>query len=371
MLHIIKIPASLIRGGTSKGIFFQEKDLPKASDQRDELLLSIMGSPDPTGMQLNGVGGGLSSTSKVALISKSSRPDIDVDYLFGQVSLTKPEIDWDGSCGNLAAAVGLFAMNEGLIQAEKDGSAHIRVWQVNLGYKIHLSIPSDDESTFISIPGVPGKRVPIYVEFIDPSGGQSLLPDGKPVHLLTLPSQKQIETTLILGANPTIFVRAVDLNLSGKELPEQVDFKKLEPLIQHLSLQAAAIMKIPCNAALRVAWVSSSADHVTSDGVKIYKNEAAIMSRISTEGRVHHAYTGTGVINLSCAAKIPGTIPFQTVQEAGLGTNSNSPVAIAHPTGVMLVNAKVSCDPVSKKWIAESSGFIRTAKIIFVGNAYV
>ncbi|HLX54193.1 MAG TPA: PrpF domain-containing protein, partial [Aquella sp.] len=218
---MIKVKAALIRGGTSKGLFFNESDLPADNAKRDQLLLSIMGSPDPSGMQLNGVGGGISSTSKVVLIKKSEKQNIDVDYLFGQVSTTKAKIDWAGSCGNLAAAVGLYAINNGLTQLNNDGSTCIRVWQVNLGYAINVHFPQNSETNLISIPGVPGVGRPIYVEFLNPSGGRSLLPKNQPIHLLELPSGKIIQSTLILGANPTIFVKAVDLGLLGNELPNQ------------------------------------------------------------------------------------------------------------------------------------------------------
>lgn len=348
-----KIPASLIRGGTSKGLFFNEADLPPAGAKRDQVLLSIMGSPDPSGMQLNGMGGGISSTSKVALIQKSNRSRMDVDYLFGQVNLTEPKIDWEGSCGNLAAAVGLYAVNAGLVKANPDGSARVKVWQVNLGYEICINIPPKNCKDLISIPGVPGVGLPIYVEFVDPSGGESLLPDNQPIHNLTLPSGKMIPVTLILGANPTLFVKAADLGLSGEEVPADIDFGKLEPVIHHLGKQGADIMKIPYNAAVRVAWLAPS-----------IHPEISLYSRISTEGRVHHAHTGTGAINLACAARIPGTIPFQMVKD------QSRAVSISHPTGMMQVDSKVVCDA-SGKWIAQSSGFVRTAKIIMVGDVYV
>jgi len=352
--------AALIRGGTSKGLFFNSKDLPSVQEERDAFLLSVMGSPDPSHMQLNGVGGGISSTSKVAIISPSAHPNIDVDYLFGQVSLTEPKIDWEGSCGNLATAVGLYALNSGLVKSNPDGSAKVRVWQVNLGYEIRVNIPPENipPEDLISIPGVPGLSRPIYVEFIDPSGGESLLPNNQPIHILKLPSGKTIPATLILGANPTIFVRAMDLDLglSGGELPEEIDFQKLSPIIDHLGQQGADIMGIPYNAAVRLAWVSAPKNNNSN-------TSASIVSRISTEGRVHHAHTGTGAINLACAARIPGTIPFEIIKD------QNKSISIIHPTGIMQVDAKVICNEAGK-WIGLSSGFVRTAKIIMKGEVY-
>lgn len=370
MVKIKRIPATLIRGGTSKGLFFDENDLPSNQEERDKLLLAIMGSPDPTGMQLNGMGGGISSTSKVAIISRSKRSKIDINYLFGQVDLREPKIDWQGGCGNLAAAAGLFAIEKGFVKTEPDGSAKISIWQANLNHEICLEIASsENERDLISIPGVPGKSAAIYVEFIHPN--DSLIPGKKPIHIFSLPNGQKIEGTIIQGVNPTIFVKAFDLGLSGKELPEEIDFKKLGPIIKALSIEGASIMQIPYSSAIRVAWVAPPVDYTTSDGVKISKKETDILSRISTEGRVHHAHTGTGAINLACAMKIPHSIPFQMMSDPQMSQNQNFPVRIGHPKGVILVNAKVVFDDRLKTWVALSSGFMRTAKILMVGKVCI
>ncbi len=361
-----KIRASLIRGGTSKGLFLNEDDLPKNEKERDSLLLSIMGSPDPSGMQLNGLGGGISSTSKVALISRSGRKNMDVNYLFGQVSLKEPKIDWHGSCGNLSAAVALYAVNEKIVPTCSDGSAQVNIWQANLGYEIHAKIyPPNDQNHWISIPGVPGKSPAIYVDFISPS--TSLLPNDQPLHIIHLPDGKKIEATLICGANPTIFVNASAMNLVGDELPGKIDFQKIEKLIQNICIEGAKIMQVHYTPAMRVAWVSSPKDHTDSNGSFISAADCDILSRISTEGRIHHAHTGTGAVNLACAAKIPETIPYKIVK----GRSNSSPLRIAHPLGVMQVDADVIKDGKTGKWIALSSGFMRTAKILMVGEAYV
>ncbi|HSX03623.1 MAG TPA: PrpF domain-containing protein [Rhabdochlamydiaceae bacterium] len=359
-----KIRASLIRGGTSKGLFLNEDDLPKNSKQRDSLLLSIMGSPDSTGMQLDGLGGGISSTSKVALISKSGRKNIHINYLFGQVSLTNPKIDWSGSCGNLVAGVALYAINESLVKPNKDGSAQISIWQANLNHEIHVKVYPPIEENLISIPGVPGKSFAIYVDFINPS--PSLLPENKPIHILTLPNGKKIEATLISGANPTIFVNATDLGLAGDELPKNLDFKKIELLINALSFQGTQIMNIPNSLAVRVAWVSPPKDCRTSDDFNIKANECDLLSRIATEGRIHHAYTGTGAINLACAVKIPNSIPNKIVKNKA----NSKPLRIAHPMGVMLVDANIVQDPKTRHWIATNAGFMRTARILMQGVVY-
>lgn len=359
------IRATLMRGGTSKGLFLNPIDLPSTISERDNLLLSIMGSPDATGMQLNGIGGGISSTSKVALISKSKRPNIDVDYLFGHVYIKEPYINWSGSCGNLAAAVGLYAINNGFAQLNDDGSCCVKVWQVNLGYEIHVHIPKFVKDNLVSIPGVPGQENPIYVEFLDPSAGNSILPNNKPIHFLNLPSGKTIPTTLILGANPTIFLYAKDLGLQGHELPDEIDFTRLDPIITSLSQQGALIMGIKYNPSIRVSWLAEPLDYKTSDGNLILQEKYTLLGRISTENRVHHAFTGTGAINLACAAKIPGTIPFNIINN---NLNKN-PISIGHPQGIIQVDANVEYNT-SEKWVIKSSGFIRTAKTIMSGHVY-
>jgi 2-methylaconitate cis-trans-isomerase PrpF len=359
------IRASLIRGGTSKGVFISEEILPKDKRERDLLLLSIMGSPDPSGKQLDGLGGGISSTSKVALIRQSDRTDCDVNYLFGQVSLKEPKIDWNGSCGNLAAAVALYALEEGIVQTHRNGSAQINIWQENLGYKIQANVYSpEDKNNWISIPGVPGKGLAIYLNFMIPS--TSLLPHNQPIHKLALPNQKEIDATLICGANPTIFIHACDIGLNGRELPEELDYQKLEPIIKSLCFQAVKIMQIPYTSSMRVAWLASPENYITSDGVKISSADYDICSRISTEGRVHHAHTGTGAVNLAYAAKIPETIPYKFMKERVEAT----PLRIAHPLGVMCVDAEVIKDSKTHLWIALSSGMMRTGRILMTGDAY-
>ena len=368
MNTILKLPAALIRGGTSKGLFFEENDLPSAGEKRDALLLKIMGSPDSTAMQLNGMGGGISSTSKVALISKSKRPNIDINYLFGQVSLKEPSIDWQGSCGNLAAAAGLYAINKGYVKTNNDGSAKVKIWQANLGHEIHLDMLSPAiESNLINIPGVPGKSAGIFVDFISP--GDSLIPDGKPVHDLILSNGRKIAATLILGANPTIFINPAELELSGKELAKEIDFKKIEHLINAIAMAGAAIMNIPYTPAIRVSWITEAEDYTTVDDIFIEQNSTDILARISAEGRVHHAYTGTGAINLACAAKIPDSIPFNIIKAKR--QSKDAPIKIGHPAGVMQVNAEVVFDPSKDNWIALRSGFMRTAKILMIGDVYV
>ncbi len=367
MNKIRKIPAIFMRGGTSKGLFINEALLPPAGKVRDEMLLAMMGSPDPSGMQLNGMGCGISSTSKIALISKAKDPNFDVNYLFGQVNLSKPLIDWEGSCGNLASAVGLLAVQENYVKPEKDGSAKVRVWQSNLKHGMCIHVSADTANNLISIPGVPGKSSSIYVEFIDPGHGKSLIPHNKPIHVITLPDGKKIEATLMRSANPTIFVNAKDLGLENKETPIQINFANYEHTFQVICEQGAAIMEVPYTPAVRVAWLSPAKAYQTAEGEMIDQAEIDLISLIATEGRVHHAHTGTGAINLACAAKIPGTVPEQIIQLK----DKALPIRIGHPKGIMAVNANVVFDPTTEQWQALSSGFLRTAKILMKGDVYL
>lgn len=367
-----KIPALFIRGGTSKGLFFNEQDLPPIGKQRDDLLIAIMGGPDPTGMQLNGMGGGISSTSKVVIISRSDKPDIDVNYLFGQVNLTHAEIDWTGSCGNLAAAVGLYVLHHNIVKPVADGSAIVRVWQVNLQQEItlHLSSP-DNIANFISIPGVPGYGAGISVEFKESDTEHSLLPGGNVVHQLSLPGGKKVDATLIFAANPTIFIRAKDIGLNGAELPAEINYDRIKDTFEQLGRAGAAIMQIPYTPAVRVAWLSPPTNYLTNEKVAINREDIDIISRITTEGRVHHAHTGSGAINLACAAHIPGTIPAQILEQNKHKYDKNSAIRIGHPKGVMQVNAHVIWDKTKEKWRMQSGGFLRTAKILMAGDVYL
>lgn len=368
-MNILKIPATLLRGGTSKGLFFETAVLPPPGEARDQCLLKIMGSPDAAGMQLDGMGGGISSTSKVAIIQRSQKAGIDIEYLFGQVSIKNKGIDWQGSCGNLAAAAGLYAVAKGYVKAHEDGSARINIWQANLGHEIHVDIFSNDEKNLITLPGVSGKYPAIAVNFLNPA--KPLMPNGRPLHTLHMPNGQSITATLINGANPTIFVKAVDLSLTSNQLPSEINFAKLQPIIESLCRAGAEIMSIPFTSAIRLCWLASAAAYTTSDENFINEEAMDIQARISTEGRVHHALTGTGAINLACAANIPGSIPFEIIYGQN-ETESRKPfIRIAHPTGVMQVNAAVLFDEDQNNWIAPSSGFIRTARLLMDGVVFL
>lgn len=366
-----RIPAALLRGGTSKGLFFHARDLPPHGTERDALLLAAVGSPDPYGMQLNGVGGGISSTSKVAIVSSSTRPGIDVDYLFAQVSIKDRHVDWSGSCGNIASGVGLFAAFEGLLKSEpEDVAREVRVWQVNQEYEMVLQLAPglfEQECTGLEqVPGVGGKEPPIYVELNEPHDGKLLLPSGNVIDSLPLPGGGTAEATLVTPGNPTIFVHASVAGLNGAELPGQMDFPALLPLIDHLRTVAAPLMGIEVSDALRVAFLTGRTTYTTSSGEQVDASRTHLLSRISAPGRIHHAHTGTGAIALSCAAQIEGSVPWKCLDRppcAGAALN------IGHPGGVMPVRSTVT--HTGGLWHASQAGFLRTARYLMRGEVFV
>jgi len=360
----LAIPVVLMRGGTSKGVFVMEEDIPK--EDRDKILLRMMGSPDPTRRQLDGLGGGISSTSKVGIMSKRDGMAV---YNFGQVSLDKNEVDWSGSCGNLAAAAGLFAIEQELYNAEDlerpKGSGDlvsVPVWQENSEQLLNLRVPfKNQEKHLASISGVPGLSPKVYVETIDPCKGKvPFLPSGNATDALKTLNGKEIEATLVVGANPTIFVRSSDFGLS--DINVKHNFEKLKPEIDHLMRQGSKIMKKPVSAATRVCMISCPTRYTTTGGEALSENSHDIQSRISTEGRIHHAHTVTGALNLAMAAEIEGTLPHKTKKH---GNSTSGHIRIGNPAGVMTVFAKVD----GRKPL--SAGLMRTARTLSCGLAFI
>eukprot|EP00929_Paragymnodinium_shiwhaense_P014602 TRINITY_DN122529_c0_g1_i1.p1 TRINITY_DN122529_c0_g1~~TRINITY_DN122529_c0_g1_i1.p1 ORF type:complete len:400 (+),score=82.23 TRINITY_DN122529_c0_g1_i1:130-1329(+) len=389
------VRAAWIRGGTSKGLFFQAADLPPPGRARDQIILAALGSPDKTGMQLNGLGGGISSTSKVAVISRSGKEHFDVDYLFGQVGIKDRHIDWSGNCGNLAAGAGLFALVEGLIEVEKAAAAakeagvnghRLNVWQANHehGMSIHFApgvvgeggdatsracgMPHDDSLEVIEVGGVGGREPPIYVEMSEPHGKRPLLPTGNVIDTLELPDGSPIEATLVTAGNPVCFVRASGVGLAGTELPADMDYDVILPLVEHLRSAAAPLFGIPKSDAMRVAFVSEPQTYKTASGDEVAE-EAHILSRISTPGRIHHAHTGTGAIALSCASRVEGSVPWQCIP-ADRRPAVGKTLCIGHPGGTMEVVANVVKDD-ERGWHATGAGFIRTARYLMRGTVFV
>ncbi len=329
----IKIPATYMRGGTSKGVFFRLQDLPAAAQQpgaaRDALLLRVIGSPDPYGKQIDGMGGATSSTSKTVILSKSERPEHDVDYLFGQVSIDKPFVDWSGNCGNLSAAVGSFAIASGLVDAARvphNGMATVRIWQANIGKTIIAHVPITDgavqETGGFELDGVTFPAAEVQLEFLDPAaeeegGGGAMFPTGNLVDDLDVPGLGTLRATMINAGIPTIFVNAEAIGYKGTELQETIngDPKALamfESIRAHGAVRMGLIRHVD-EAATRqhtpkVAFVARPASYAASSGKQVAAADIDLLVRALSMGKLHHAMMGTAAVAIGTAAAIPGTL---------------------------------------------------------------
>lgn len=370
----IRIPAVYMRGGTSKGVFFLSSDLPADPEVRDRLLLRIVGSPDRYGKHIDGMGGATSSTSKVVLIAPSSRPDCDVDYLFGAVSVDRPVIDWSGNCGNLSAAVGPFAIHSGLVKAPLDGMATIRIWQANIRRQIVAHVPMRDggvqESGDFELDGVSFPGAEICLEFLDPAAAGQLLPAGGPLDTLSVPGIGDLPATLIDAGNPTIFIHASALGLKGTELPAEVN-RNPELLARAEAIRAAGAVAMGLAASLeeastrrphtpKLALVSAPADYVASDGRRVPSQAIQLVARIFSMGQLHHAMTGTGAVALAAAAAVPGTV----VREVAAPVE-NGQLCFGHPSGSLRVGAETRQN--GDQWIIDKVIMSRSARILMEG----
>ncbi|TXD85711.1 2-methylaconitate cis-trans isomerase PrpF, partial [Ralstonia pseudosolanacearum] len=318
----IRIPATYMRGGTSKGVFFRLQDLPAAAQvpgaARDALLLRVIGSPDPYGKQIDGMGGATSSTSKTVILSKSARPDHDVDYLFGQVSIDKPFVDWSGNCGNLSAAVGPFAISNGLVDAGRiphNGVATVRIWQANISKTIVAHVPiahgAVQETGDFELDGVTFPAAEVQLEFLDPAaeedgdGGGAMFPTGNLVDDLDVPGIGTLKATLINAGIPTIFVDAASIGYTGTELQDAIngDPKALamfETLRAHGAVRMGLIRHVD-EAATRqhtpkVAFVAPPRDYVASSGKRVDAGDVDLLVRAMSMGKLHHAMMGTAAV---------------------------------------------------------------------------
>ena len=357
----LRIPAVYMRGGTSKGVFFLAQDLPADPRQRDRLLMRVIGSPDRYGKHTDGMGGATSSTSKVVILSKSQRPDCDVDYRFGQVSIDAPVIDWSGNCGNLSAAVGAFAISSGLVDAPADGSATVRIWQVNIQKKIVNHVPMQggevQEQGDFELDGVAFPAAEVRLEFLDPAddaesnragqaGGGATFPTGNHIDVLDVPGVGKVEATLINAGNPTVFVDAASLGLKGTELQGDVNGDKAllarAEAVRALATVAMGDAGTPEEATAKrphtpkLAFVAKPAGYTASDGRSVAASSIDMLARIFSMGVLHHAMTGTGAVAIAAAAAIPGTIVHR-VAPAG----ADGRVRFGHPSGTLRVGAEV------------------------------
>ena len=377
----LKIPATYMRGGTSKGIFFSCQDLPKAAQVpgkiRDAILLSVIGSPDPYGKQTDGMGGGTSSTSKTVIISKSDKADHDVDYLFGQVSIDKAFIDWSGNCGNLSAAVGAFAIHARLIDSAmlpKNGVVTVRIWQVNIGKTIIAHIPicngEVQESGDFELDGVTFPSAEIKVEFISPSDAKNaMFPTGHLIEELDVPNIGTFKATMINAGIATVFLDAEALGYSGIEGQDVINsdplaLQKFETIRAYAALKMGLIDHLD-QALIRqhtpkIAFVSSAQDYISSSGKIITKDQINLNVRALSMGKLHHAMMGTAAVAIGTAAAIPGTLV-----NLASGGGSHQSITFGHPSGTLKVGAQARQE--EGEWVVEKVMMSRSARILMEG----
>ena len=380
----IQIPATYMRGGTSKGVFFSLTDLPAAAQQpgpiRDQLLLRVIGSPDPYGKQTDGMGGATSSTSKTVILSKSQQPGHDVDYLFGQVAIDKAFVDWSGNCGNLTAAVGAFAIRSGLVAAERipqEGVAEVRIWQANIHKTIIARIPVTagevQETGDFELDGVTFPAAEVQIEFVDPVGGAAMFPTGNLVDQLEVPDIGSFEVTMINAGIPTIFLNAADLGYQGTELQADINgdpkaLERFETIRAHGAVKMGLIKTVEEAAGRqhtpKVAIVAPPQAYQSSSGKQITQMDIDLNVRAMSMGLLHHAMMGTAAVAIATASAIPGTL----VNLAAGGGNRTG-VRFGHPSGTLKVGAEVALS--EGDWKANKVIMSRSARVLMDGRVYV
>jgi len=375
------IPAVFMRGGSSKGVFFHARDLPRDREAVDRILLSVLGSPDPYGRQLDGMGGGISSLSKGVIIGPPTHPEADVDYTFAQVAVDRPVVDWKGNCGNLSSAVGPFAVDEGLVRVadgEAPREALVRIHQVNTRKLIHARFPVRNGRAEVkgdfAIAGVPGTGARIRLDFLSPGGTQTdaLLPTGKAMDLLEIEGFGRIPATLVDAANPAVFIAAEDLRLTGTESPEALEARPdLMALLDRIRRAAGVAMGLAARpdavglASPRVALVSGPAAARTLDGEVLDPAGHDITVRMLSMERPHRAVPISGALGLAVACRIAGSIPHALARQ---GPRPEE-IRVAHPSGTLTVGAEVRQDGAG--WHADSAVVFRTARRLMQGQVAV
>jgi probable AcnD-accessory protein PrpF len=381
----IKIPATYMRGGTSKGVFFRLQDLPDAVQvpgaARDALLMRVIGSPDPYGKQIDGMGGATSSTSKTVIVARSSKPDHDVDYLFGQVSIDQAFVDWSGNCGNLSAAVGPFAISAGLVDPSRiprDGVATVRIWQANIGKTIIGHVPMTDgavqETGDFELDGVTFPAAEVQLEFMDPAaeeegGGGSMFPTGNVVDDLDVPGVGTLKATMINAGIPTIFVNAESIGYKGTELQDAINsdekalamFETIRAygalrmgLIKHLD-EIATRQHTP-----KVAFVARPAEYVASSGKRVAAADVDLLVRAMSMGKLHHAMMGTAAVAIGTAAAISGTLV-----NLAAGGGEREAARFGHPSGTLRVGAEARLE--GGEWRVTKAIMSRSARVLMEG----
>ncbi|EIO5098545.1 2-methylaconitate cis-trans isomerase PrpF [Vibrio parahaemolyticus] len=377
----IKVPATYMRGGTSKGVFFNLEDLPPeaqvAGEARDKMLLRVIGSPDPYAKQIDGMGGATSSTSKTVIVSRSSRDDHDVDYLFGQVSIDKPFVDWSGNCGNLSAAIGPFAIHAGLIPQDRipeNGIVTVRVWQVNISKTILVHVPIVNgfvqETGEFELDGVTFPAAEIQVDFVDPADGEgSMFPTGNLVDDLVVPDVGTFNATFINAGIPTIFIDAESIGYQGTELQDDINnddtaLAMFESIRAHGALKMGLISELE-EAQTRqhtpkIAFVSKPKSYLSSSGKVVNDSDIDVLVRALSMGKLHHAMMGTAAVSIASAACVPGTL----VNLAAGGGEKES-VTFGHPSGTLKVGAQAK--QTEQGWVVQKAIMSRSARILMEG----
>jgi len=391
MAHVpqLKIPATYMRGGTSKGVFFRLQDLPEAAqvpgEARDRFLMRVIGSPDPYAKQIDGMGGATSSTSKTVIVAPGTRPGHDVDYLFGQVAIDKAFVDWSGNCGNLSAAIGPYAISNGFIPRERipqDGIVTVRIWQANINKTIVAHVPVANgqvqETGDFELDGVTFPAAEVRVEFMDPAaeaegndggGGGAMFPTGNLVDDLEVPGVGTFRATMINAGIPTIFVNAADIGYTGTELQDAVNgdpkalamFETIRAhgamrmgLIRHLE-EAGRRQHTP-----KVAFVAPPADYVASSGKQVKAEDVDLLVRALSMGKLHHAMMGTAAVSIATAAAIPGTLV-----SLAAGGRAHEAVRFGHPSGTLRVGAEAR--QVDGDWVVARAEMSRSARVLMEG----
>ena len=380
----LKIPATYMRGGTSKGVFFKLDDLPKAAQQpgkiRDQLLLRVIGSPDPYGKQIDGMGGASSSTSKTVILAKSTQPEHDVDYLFGQVAIDRAFVDWSGNCGNLTAAVGAFAISNGLVSAERipeNGLCTVRIWQANIQKTIIAHIPMNNaqvqESGDFELDGVTFAAAEVQVEFIDPADddadGGAMFPTGNVVDSFDVPNVGRFQATFINAGIPTIFLNAEEIGYSGTELQEAINgdadaLARFETIRAYGAKQMGLIQEISeaqqRQHTPKIAFVSKPKAYTSSSGKQIQVDDIDLLVRALSMGKLHHAMMGTAAVAIAIAAAIPGT-----VVNLAAGGGAREAVCFGHPSGTLRVGAQAVQQ--AGQWQVKKAVMSRSARVLMEG----
>jgi len=381
----IQVRATYMRGGTSKGVFFNLKDLPEAcqvpGEARDKLLMRVIGSPDPYSAQIDGMGGATSSTSKTVIVSKSTMPDHDVDYLFGQVAIDRPFMDWSGNCGNLSAAIGPFAIHEGLIDPAKipeNGICEVKIWQANIKKtiigRVQITNGQVQETGDFELDGVTFPAAEIEVSFMDPADGEgSMFPTGNLVDDLEVPGVGTFKATMINSGIPTIFLNAEEIGYQGTELREAIN-NDPEALARFETMRAYGALKMGLITDLKeaetrqhtpkIAFVSPPKSYTASSGKAITTDDVDVLVRALSMGKLHHAMMGTAAVAIATAAAVPGTLV-----NLAAGGGERDAVRFGHPSGTLRVGAKA--EVVDGEWTAKAAIMSRSARLLMTGCVHV